>query len=685
MAYRIGVDIGGSFTDFAIFNEETGALNALKVFSRPDAPGEEVLEGLRQLSSRMGIQPADVGYFTHGTTVGINTVIQRKGVKLALFTTSGFRDVLEIARLKAPDMYDLFSKRPAPLITRDRVFAIDERIDAQGNVTKAVDRQSVEAAVASAREAGCEGIVVSTLHSYKNPVNEVEIRDLCQAVAPDIPVFLSHEVWPIIREYERTITATVSGYVQPRVSYYLTSLQQALKNAGVTPSPLITKSNGGVMSAEQGKSECIQMILSGTACGVIGAAYVAKCSNVDKALSLDIGGTSADVAVILDGEVQYSSGELIGEFPIYIPSVSVSSIGDGGGSIARIDDLGLLKVGPESAGSTPGPVCFGRGGTEPTVTDSFVASGLVGFSQLGYGAVSADIAAARAAVGRLADKLGSSVENTAEAIQNICVSGMYNGVSGLVSRFGIDPREFTMIAFGGAGPMLAVMLARELNMAEVLVPPTPGALSALGGLVADLKNDFVKTIYQDLDEHLMPVLKGSFAELRERGMRWLQEEQQFDGPGKVTLMADMRYAGQSFEIETTLDQAWIDAAGMSDVADAFHARHEQLFGHSDRGAKIQVISIRLTVGGETPTPSLPKATANAAPCQPTAVIDAWMDGEMRQVPIYRRAELGLNDEFSGPAVVTQDDCTTVVLPDWIVRVDELGNLRISAKKKESLQ
>ncbi|MFL6701688.1 MAG: hydantoinase/oxoprolinase family protein, partial [Paraburkholderia graminis] len=375
MGLRIGVDIGGSFTDFAVLDEDTRSIRTLKVFSRPDSPGSEVLAGVEGLRERYGIEPHDVSYFTHGTTVGVNAVVQRRGLKLGLITTRNFEDVLDIARLKIPDMYHLMSSRPAPLIPRDRVFGVIGRLGADGEEETPVDEQSVLDAIRGLQAAGCEGVVVSLLHSYRNPAHEQQVKAIIEAALPGFFVSCSHEVWPIIREYERTVTATIGGYVQPRVSNYLTQLQAALAESGVAADLKVTKSNGGVMSAEHGKQNCVQMILSGTASGVIGAAYLARLCNVKDCMSLDIGGTTADIALIVDGQPQYATGEYIGEFQIHIPSVSVSSVGDGGGSIAWVDEFGVLKVGPESAGSSPGPVCYGRGGTRPTITDAFAVIG----------------------------------------------------------------------------------------------------------------------------------------------------------------------------------------------------------------------------------------------------------------------------------------------------------------------
>jgi N-methylhydantoinase A len=677
MSYRIGVDIGGSFTDFAVFDEETKAIKSLKVFSRPDQPGAEVIAGMEKLRERYGIQPEEISYFTHGTTVGVNTVIQRKGLKLALFATENFCDVLELARLKTQDMYHLLSRRPAPLIKRSMVFGISERLAPDGSVRKPLDEESVVRAVQRAVAAKAEGIVIALLHSYRNPAHESRVRDLVREQAPGLPVFCSSETWPIIREYERTITAVIGGYVQPRVAHYLTSLQAALREAGVRPEPRLTKSNGGVMTAEQGKRDCVQMILSGTAAGVIGASHVARTGGISHCLSLDIGGTSADIAVIMDGTPQYGVGELIGDFQIHIPSVSVSSVGDGGGSIAWVDPLGVLKVGPESAGSNPGPACFGRGGTRATITDAFVACGLIGHSDLGYRAVSLDIEAARRAIAELAEKSGASPHETAEAIIQIAVSGMYSEVSGLVSRYGIDLREFSVLAFGGAGPMLGCYLARELGVKEVVVPPSPGTLSALGGLIADLKSDFLKTVYLDLNETNAASIRAEFATLRERAEGWLKQEQGHLDNARVTYSAEMRYRGQSYELDTPLRKADVDSANTKAIADAFHATHRRIYDHADEAAPVQIISLRIVIAGNNDKPQFPRYALAPGEAKPERSITVWLDGQHREIALFSRSNIVPGQQFDGPAVVAQDDCTTVIPPGHRCRADEFGNLRIT--------
>lgn len=682
MTYRIGVDIGGSFTDFAVLDERDNSIRTLKVLSRPDSPGSEITTGLGQLRDSFGIAPQEVHYFTHGTTVGVNAVIQRKGVKLALFTTEAFEDVLELARLKIPHIHDLFSRRPDPLISRDRVFPIKERTDSQGRILQAVDPASVSAAIAKARALGCEGIVVSFLHSYRNGANEAQVREMVAELAPEMLTSCSAEIWPIIREYERTITATINAYVQPKVINYLGAFERALAEMGVPVPPRITKSNGGVMSVTQAKTECVQMILSGTASGVIGAGYIADQCGYDKLLSLDIGGTSADVAVIVDGKPEYGSGEVIGEFQIFIPSVSVTSVGQGGGSLAWLDRLGVLQVGPDSAGSLPGPVCYGRGGKQATVTDAFAACGLLGHGALGYSAVSVDVAAARHAINLLAQPLGISIEETAETIIQLAISSMYTDTSGLVSRFGIDPREFYFLAFGGAGPMMGCYLARELTMKGVIVPPTPGVLSALGGLVADLKNDFIRTLYRDFTADCLEELAVAADSLQRDAEEWLRREHGADLPYRLQFSADMRYRGQSFEIEVALEPEWLtkkraDTQSLAAIGEAFNQQHLKLFGHSDAQAAMQIINLRLVITSPTARPDLQMLPQSSADVIPQTTVSAWVDGAQREVMVVRRDQLLAGQRFNGPAIVAQDDCTTCVPTGMQVNVDAFGNLIIT--------
>lgn len=679
MTCRVAVDIGGTFTDFCIFDEATGALETLKILSTPDTPGQEVIAGLGEIERRYGLPPSAVGFFTHGTTVGVNTVIQRRGAPLALFTTAGFEDVLVIGRLKVPDPYNIFSRRPEPLVPRERAYGLAERTLKDGSIETPVDPEDVRAALVRAVADGADTVVVALLHSYANAGNERRVREIIREAAPDVEVVLSSEVWPVIREYERTVTATVAGYVQRRVARYIAALQQGLAGTGVPVEPMITKSNGGIMAAELGKTDPIAMLLSGTASGVIGAADIATRNGAHDVLSFDVGGTSADVAVIHDGAPAFGTGELVGEFPIYVPTVSVTSIGAGGGSIAWVDDFGVLKVGPESAGSSPGPACYGRGGERPTLTDAFAVLGLLGAAELGYGAVRLDRAAAERAIRTVAEPLGFGLEETAESIIRVAISGMYLEISKLLSRHGADPRSFSLLAFGGAGPMTGCLLAAELGVAQVVVPPTPGVLSAYGGLIADVRNDFIRTVFLDLDAEGLAALEPHAAALESEALAWLRDSQGFKGEARLIVSADMRYRGQSYEIETTLSRTDIANSNVAAVAEAFHAEHARVYDHSDSEASVQVVNLRLVVSGSPPKPGFAPHALIHARAEPIGEVEVFLAGERRSAGLYERVRLQPGQTFSGPAIVAQEDCTSVVPPGFAAEVDAWGNLVIRAE------
>ncbi len=678
MGHRVGVDIGGTFIDFCLWDEEKEELHSLKVLTTPQTPGAELLRGLELLQERHGIRPADITGFVHGTTVGINTVIQRKGATLALITNEHFEDVIELARLRMPEAYSLFSRRGAPLVPRDRVFGIGGRILADGSEEMPLDEASVLAALAKARAKGVEGIVVSLLNAYRNPAHEERAAAIIREAAPDLFVFRSSEVWPVVREYERTTTALINGYVHPKIRDYLDRLIAGLRDRGVTVEPLVTKSNGGIMSAALGKRACVGMVLSGTASGVMGAAWVAREAGEHHAITLDIGGTSADVALILDGQPQFGAGEKIGDLPLYLPSVAVSSIGDGGGSIAWVDGFGVLKVGPESAGSSPGPACYGRGGTRPTITDAFAACGFLGQHDLAYGAFRPDMALARAAIGNLAEPLGMSVERAAEAIIRIAIAGMFAEVNKLVARHGVDPRDFALLTFGGAGPMLGCFLARELGMRRVLVPARPGVVSALGGLVADVKNDFIRTLFIAAEPSQAPALRRQAAALLAQGTAWLREEQGFAGEALPSWFADMHYRGQSFEIEVRLPHDDVLAGDMAALTEAFHRAHEAVYDFCDRDSPVQIMNLRLVMAGASPKPFLrPLPEAQGEP-PADRLLRVFYDDAWHEVPLYLRAALRAGHRFAGPCVVAQDDSTACIPPGFAARVDGMGNILLEA-------
>lgn len=680
MAWRVGVDIGGTFIDFCALEEGSGAVHTLKVLTTPDEPGRELADGLLRLQERDGLDPRAVASFVHGTTVGINTIIQRKGAALALLTNRGFEDVVELARLRMPDTYSLFCARAEPLIPRDRIFGVAGRILADGSESVPLDAAAVAAAARAAAAGGAEGIVVSFLHAYRNPAHEREAAAIIRTAAPGLFVFTAAEIWPVIREYERTTTGILNGYVHPRVDHYLGALETTLARQQVPAAPMITKSNGGIMSCALGKRACVSMLLSGTASGVMGASFLAGQAGISHALTLDIGGTSADVALIIDGSAQFGTGERIGDFPLYVPSVSVTSIGDGGGSIAWVDGFGMLKVGPESAGSVPGPACYGRGGTRATITDAMAVLGWLGHAPLAYSTIRMDRALAAAAVGALADQLGRGLEETAEAIVDVAVSGMFAEVNKLVARFGVDPRDFTLVPFGGAGPMVGVHLAQELGMARVMIPRRPGVVSALGGLIADVKNDFVRTLFIDLDGEGLPHLSEARAALAAEAEAWLRDGQGFTGEASLSYAADMRYHGQSFEIDVPIEAGWIEAGDLAALRGAFDRRHRELYDFADEAAPVQLVNLHAVITGHTPAPVFAREPRRPGVPEPERMVDVWQDGAPGRVALYLRSALHHGQRFAGPAVVAQEDATICIPAGFDAEVDAFGNLHLLARE-----
>ena len=674
--WKIGVDIGGTFIDFCALEARSGRVASLKVLTTPDDPGAELLTGLTLLAEREGLDPTTVSRFVHGTTVGINTIIQRRGADLALITNAGFEDVIELARLRMPDVYSLFCSRPEQLVTRDRVFGIAARMLADGRQSVAPDMAALAEAVSTARERGAKGFIVSFLHAWRNSEQEAAVKAEIQRLAPDLFVFTSSEVWPVIREYERTTTAILNGYVHPRVAGYLIALQERLAGRGVPARPMLTKSNGGLMNADEGKQSCVNMLLSGTASGVIGAAWLARQAGEKRVLTLDIGGTSADFALIIDGEAQFGTGELIGEFPLYIPSVSVSSIGIGGGSIAQVDDRGVLRVGPESAGSTPGPACYGRGGNRATVTDAMVVCGWLGHSQMAYGQLKMDVALAEQAVGELAALLDRSTQQTAQAILDIAVSEMFVEVEKLASRSGVDLRDFTLMPFGGGGPMLGAFLALEMQMRRVMAPRRPGVVSALGGLVADLRGDFIRTVFAALAPSSLPRMRSALDGLMTEGRDWLAA-QNHKGSAEMRLMADMRYAGQSFEIEVPLRTEWIAGGNLKAVAAAFHDMHARLYDYFDAKGEIEVVNLRLSAIGAGPELHFPEAEEVLSEAKAERDVPVYTGGKLRPIPPYAREDLRPGAEFVGPAVVAQEDTTFAIPAGARAHVDRFLNLHLT--------
>jgi len=668
MPMMVGVDIGGTFADFVALDPESGRMTTLKVLTTPQAPGQDVAAGLQRLAGE-GIAAESIARFVHGTTVGVNTIIQRRGCRLALLTTAGFTDMLELARLRMADPYSLFCERPAPLIPRERVFGIAERIGADGEVLQAPTRADIAAALAAARHAGCEGIVVSFLHAWRNPAHEEQVAALVAELEPGLVVFRGSEVWPAIREYERTTTAVLNAYVHPRISHYLDRVADELRQAGIPAPLLLTTSAGGTMTAQAGRRDCVGMLLSGTASGVVGAGVVARAAGEAAVLTLDIGGTSADIALLEDGQPSFATGHAIGEFPLAITTVAVSSSGQGGGSLVRVDAQGVLQVGPESAGSTPGPACFGRGGTGLTVTDAALLCGILGHGDLGFGAISPDLALAEAAARPLAERLGLDIHTLAEGVLSVAISGMLVPVEQLLARAGMHASELTLMPFGGAGPMLGALTAEAAGIARVLVPAVPGTLCALGALAAAIRRDTMRTVLLPLDDAHWG---GMIATLDALAAEAAEAVQAMAGPGETTVVraADIRYRGQSFELTVPLDAD----TDLAEAARLFHAAHEKNFGHAEAGAALQVVSLRASASRAAPPIAMPRQEAVPHAAMPQGQGRLFAQGRWQEAALFERDGLAPGAAFQGPAIVSQSDCTILVPPGWDAEVDGLRNL-----------
>ena len=668
MSWLVGVDIGGTFADFVAVEPGTGRIETLKVLTTPTMPGQDIAAGLKRLAAE-GLDLPAIARFVHGTTVGVNTIIQRKGARVALFTTAGFTDLLELARLRMPDPYSLFCERPPPLVNREHVFPIAERMTASGETLRAPDEADVAAAVARARAAGCEVVVVSFLHAWREPRHERAVAAMIGRIDPALTVFTGAEVWPVIREYERTTTAVLNAYVQPRIDGYLTRVAGELQAAGVTAPLLLTTSVGGTMTAEAGRRDCVGMLLSGTASGVVGASLVAKAAGLGAALTLDIGGTSADVALLDNGNPSFATGLTIGEFPLATTTVAVQSSGQGGGSIVWIDGQGVLQVGPVSAGSTPGPAAFDRGGTAMTVTDAALIAGILGHGIIGYGAITPRLDLAETAAAPLAAQLNVSLPELAEGVLKVAVSGMLIAIEQLLARAGMHASELTLMPFGGAGPMLGALLAEAAGIRRMLVPAAPGTLCALGAASAAIRRDTMRTVLMPLSEAEMPRLAAILAELAHEAEAAIID---MVGPGASTLSqtADLRYKGQSFEISVPAG----DVGSAEELVARFHETYARAFGHSDPATAVQVVNLRVSCTRPPPDVRLRRSEMRAHAASADGQAQVFAGGGWQTAALHSRRALTPGATFAGPAIVVQEDTTLWVPPGWGAEVDGFGNI-----------
>jgi N-methylhydantoinase A len=681
MSYRLGIDIGGTFTDFCVLDETSGKTMIAKMPSTPSHPSRAVIAGLDHLSKRHNVAQAEIDYFVHGTTIGVNTLLERKGARTGLLVTNGFRDIMTLGRSRLPDIFDLLVEKPAPLIGPRYVREIHERIMHDGEVLQPLDSGEVVRATAELVELGIEALTITFLHSYRNPAHENAAKAAIQASFPDLYVSTSSEIWPQIREYERTLASAVNAYVGRKMGNYFTALQEEVLAGGLTATLLSTKSNGGVMTARSARTMPVETLSSGPASGAIGAHFIGRVSGFERLIPLDMGGTSTEVAII-DGPIRYTNSCQIGDFDVVMPAVDLSSIGAGGGSIAWTDSAGVLKVGPESSGSEPGPACYGRGGVRPTITDAYVAMGVLDPDRFLGGDLKLDREAAIRAVETLCADLELSVTAAAEAILRVATSNMYSKLVPLMARKGVDVTDFALLCYGGAGPTHGFLLAREVGIRKVLVPPSPGTLCALGALVADVKSDFILTLHRSLEpEHVtIAAMRTAYATLDQRALAWIRDEKINVVDSSVVHSADMRYSGQSFEV--TVDLTSVDLAApdaLLKLRGTFDATYRSLYGHDDPNATLEIINLRATAVGATPKPDMPRLAAK--PLAGAAVVPAadrqrqiFIDDRTMIASVYDRGRLTWGHAFDGPAIIEQYDSTTFVPPGFRCTVDAFGTI-----------
>jgi N-methylhydantoinase A len=671
--FRLGVDIGGTFTDLVLLGETSGRLEVLKVPSVPRDPAAAVLAGTQALLARTGVDAGAISLFIHGTTLAVNTLLQRSGDPVGLIVTRGFRDLLELRRLRLREAQNYFMEKPEALVPRHLVREVGERLLATGERYRPLVPAEVEAAADDLVRAGCRALAICFLHSYVDGSHEREAARLIHARHPDVYVSTSHELWPQRREYERGLVTVINAHVGGRMREYFGRLRSGLLGLGSWRAPILSmRSNGGVMTARSAGELPVHTLFSGPAAGVMGAAWVARRAGWPHVITLDMGGTSADVSIV-DGDPSYSTEASVGEFPVIMPSVDISSIGAGGGSIARVDAGGLLKVGPQSAGSDPGPVCYGRGGVLPTVTDAYVTLGVLHPDRFLGGELRLDADQAQAALDGLGRDLQMDRYQAAWAVLEVATANMYAQLTPLLAKRGVDPAEHAFLPYGGAGPTHVFLLAREVGIPRVVVPPLPGALCALGCLVADLRADFVSTLNVE-STHAAPAdVEAAFRALGTRAADWVAGEGLPVGAQTLVRSAEMRYKGQSFEINVTLPAGPI--THLAPVLSAFHAAYEQIYGYVDLTAPVELVDLRLQVVGTVPRPPAPPAAETTArSIHAPALRRVYLDGGFVDAGVYQRAALRPGDGFTGPAVVEQYDTTVLVPSGYRVRVDGWGNL-----------
>lgn len=672
--YRLGVDVGGTFTDLTLFDTDSGGLTFHKVASTPDDPSRAIEIGVAELLDREKISGSDVGYLGHGTTVALNMLLERRAPSIGLLTTKGFRDVLEIARQTRPALYDYSIQRPEPLARRALRLEVEERINAGGDVLTPIVESDVQTAVEKFRDV--DAIAICFLHAYRNPDHERRAQEILATCLPGTPVCISSDVLPEFREYERTSTTAVNAYVMPRMRRYLNDFLSRMKKLGVTAQPYIVHSNGGLLPVPVAIDFPVRTCLSGPAAGVVGAAAVAAAAGAPNILTFDVGGTSTDISLVVDGAPLFTSDRDVAGHAVKSPAIDVNAIGAGGGSIARIDDGGVLKVGPKSAGADPGPVCYGLGGTVATLTDANVALGRLNPAGLAGGQMALDVESARAAIEtQIAKPLGLSVEEAAHGIVRVAASNIARAIRAVSAARGQSPQEFTLFAYGGAGPLLATDVNLEVDCPQILIPVEPGTMCARGILLSDLSFDFVATELNAADNTGWQKVCGVFERLSEQADGWLKDANVPAAAQRKRYFIEARYKGQGFEIPVEMDG--VSTADLPTFIEAFNRCHEQQYGYNLPERGVEIVNCRLTAIGEIERPpflenKMRESTPPNSPVKRNVYFGenaGWCEAT-----IYDRQDLTHGAAIAGPAIIEEMSATTPVPPGWNARVDAFGNI-----------
>ena len=686
--YALAVDIGGTFTDLVLSDLDTGSQAVHKTPSTPDDASIGFLNGLTEILDATGVKPSDIVRILHGTTIATNSVLENKGASVGLLVTSGYKYVLEIARHGTPRLANpnTWVKPERPVHPRN-CLEINERTTFDGEILHALDETEIVRAARHFAREKVAAIAVAFLHSYANPTNEQRAREVLQSQLPGVPVSLSSEVLPVYREYERAITTVLNAYVTPRVSWYIDNLKHSLASLETSATLSIMKSNGGIIGADTAVSQPVYTALSGPAAGVIATAHIAASVGVTNCISFDMGGTSTDVSLLRGGQPGLTLNGKLGDWPIQLPMLDIATIGCGGGSIAAVSPYGSLTVGPNSAGAEPGPACYGRGATSPTVTDANLVLGRVN-TQIAGGQLSLDaLASAQTIDDAVAKPLGLDLASASSGIIRIANNAMVGAIRNISVERGHDPRDFALVAYGGAGPMHAIDVANLLGIEMVVVPAHPGITSASGLLAAEFKNDYARTVPRQAGDFNIRGISEVFSQLEKEGVDWLLAEGVPAASHNLARSADLRYAHQGSELTVPYVHSTVDDSGVHDLVEEFHKQHHQLYGFSLE-QPVEIVTLRVTASGQVGSTICPPTAANDQTSSPSdrslgpeSYRPVYFDenAEFVECPIYQRDGLGDGAVIRGPAILEGMDSTVVINPGWQSRIDQDRNCIIRAE------